>query len=179
MRKGSTGGWVRAGSGGKRRGPRAGSCPCSSCGPSVLDEDRRADGHPRGQVADAVVVERDAAPRPVDALLIQPRLVGAVDADSAADGGHASTTQRDVTVAHGHLVATRVGGGRIVEEEEVLPAIVVAIADDRVEAARRPHVALVKLARLRASLAEDRAIAPDAITVAVDVEGAAGLPDDD
>ena len=54
---------------------------------SVLDQDERADGDQRRQLVDGVVVERDAAPRPVDAPLVQPRLVGAVDADRAADAG--------------------------------------------------------------------------------------------
>ena len=97
MRKGSTGGWVRAGSGAKRLGPRAGSCRCSSCRPSVLDQHRRADVHQRRQIAHVVVVDRDAAPRPVDALAVQPGLVGAVDADRAADAGYAVDRGRGIS----------------------------------------------------------------------------------
>jgi hypothetical protein len=67
---------------------------------------------------------------------------------------------------------------RIVEEQEVPPARVVALVEDHVEARRRAQIALVELAALPVQ-PEDRGKAPHALAPAVEVERPAGLPDDD
>ena len=53
----------------------------------IFDQHERADRHERDQLGDVGVLERDAAPRPIDLAPVERELVGAVDADRVADAG--------------------------------------------------------------------------------------------
>src|SRR5262249_40440005 len=145
---------------------------------SVLDQDERPDGDEAGQVVDVLVLERDAAERPVEAVLVERRLVGAVDADRATDPREAGAAPRATALLHRDPVAMHVLEVGIVEEEKLPPARVRPLVDDHVEAGRRPEIALVELLA-GAGEAEDGGVAPDAVAAAIDVDGAAAAAHDD
>src|SRR5439155_228892 len=126
-------------------------------------------------VADVGVLQRDAAPRPVDVAGVEARLVRPVDADRAARADVAVTATREATPLHREPVAMEILHVGVVEQQELPPARVQALVDDHVEAARRAEVALVELAA-RAVQTEDGGEGPHAGAVAVHVERAARLP---
>src|SRR5437773_10385241 len=140
----------------------------------ILDQDERAHRDEPGQVVDVGVLQRDAAPRPVDAAGVQTRLVRPVDADRAARADVAVAPAREIAPLHREPVAMEVLRVGVVEQEKPLPAWVRALVDDHVEAGRRAAVPFVELAA-RAVETEDGRKAPDASAVAVHVERAACL----
>src|SRR5207245_9286310 len=112
----------------------------------VFDQDGRAYRNGPGQVVDVGVLQRDAAPRPVDAAGVQARLVGPVDADRAARADVAVAPAREIAPLHREPVAMEVLRGGVVEQEKPPPAWVRSLLDVHVEAARRAAVPLVELA---------------------------------
>ena len=152
------------------RGRRA---PCTL----VLDQDERPNRDERGEHLDVGVLERDAAPGPVEMPAVEGGLVGAVDADRPARPGVLVAQAGDPARLHGEPVAVDVVEVRIVEEQEVAPTRVGSLVDDHVEADGGPEIALVELAS-PAVQAEHSGEAPHAGPVAIHVERPARLPND-
>src|SRR5581483_10733625 len=102
-------------------------------------------GQDAGQFLDVLIVDRNAARRPIDISGVEYRHVGAVDSDMAALADIVAVVNRNLArIAH-LFVAVAVDVVRIVESQEPLPAAAVMLFDYRVHALRRAAIAFPQL----------------------------------